>query len=148
MMTGVPAGVSVLLKAAACIETFIESRLATTGLSLPKLAALNHLAEAGEALPLGQLAERLACVKSNVTQLVDRLETDGLVERTPDPGDRRSCLAVITEAGRKVRAQGVAIQLDAERQVFGALSSDDWSKLGELLQKLGGRVDDPVRARR
>jgi DNA-binding MarR family transcriptional regulator len=148
MMIGVPAGVSVLLKAAASIETFIESRLATAGLSLPKLAALNHLAEAGEALPLGQLAERLACVKSNVTQLVHRLETDGLVERAPDPSDRRSCLAVITEAGRRARAQGVALKLDAERQVFGVLSSDDWIKLGELLQKLGGRVGDPVRERR
>ena len=46
--------------------------------SAHKLAALHHLTQAGESLPLGQLAERLSCVKSNVTQLVDRLEADGL----------------------------------------------------------------------
>ena len=42
-----------------------------------------------------------------------------------------------TEAGRTARAEGVAIQLDAERQVFGALSAEDGMKLGELLERLG-----------
>ena len=41
------------------------------------------------------LAERLTCAKSNVTQLVDRLEADGLVRRKLDPSDRRSRLAIV-----------------------------------------------------
>jgi len=76
----------------------VEERLADAGLSLPKLAALHQLSQAGDSLPLGQLAERLACVKSNVTQLVDRLEADGLVVRAADPNDRRSRLAVLTDS--------------------------------------------------
>src|SRR3954462_1260350 len=92
-------GMSSLLHAASSVESFLESRLSAAGLSIPKLAALNRLVEAGDSLPLGQLAERLACVKSNVTQLVDRLEADGLVTRAPDPGDRRSRLAALTAAG-------------------------------------------------
>jgi DNA-binding MarR family transcriptional regulator len=130
------AGVLNLLRAAGVVESFVEARLATVGLSLPKLAALNRLAEAGESLPLGQLADRLACVKSNVTQLVDRLEADGFVERATDPGDRRSCLAVITDAGRNARARGVEIQADAERQVFAILSADETARLAEILDKL------------
>ena len=85
-----PAGLFALLHTAQGAQDHIEARLDTIGLSLAKLAALNVLAEAGESLPLGQLADRLSCVKSNITQLVDRLETDGLVVRKPDPRDRRA----------------------------------------------------------
>jgi DNA-binding MarR family transcriptional regulator len=102
------AGVLALLHAAGAVETFIDARLAAVGLSLPRLAALDRLMRAGGSLPLGQLAERLACVKSNVTQLVDRLDADGLVTREPDPNDRRSRLAVITEAGRAAYERGSA----------------------------------------
>ena len=81
-----------LLHAASSLENAVELRLASVGLSIPKLAALGQLVLAGESLPLGQLAERLSCVKSNVTQLVDRLEADAFVTRAPDPNDRRSRL--------------------------------------------------------
>src|SRR6266702_7013129 len=94
-------GLVAVLHAAGAVESRVESRLAEVGLSIPKLAALHQLSQAGDSLPLGQLAERLACVKSNVTQLVDRLEGDGLVTRAADPNDRRSRLAVLTDAGRK-----------------------------------------------
>jgi len=52
-----------LLGAASSIHDFIESRLSSVGLSVPRLAALQRLVEAGGSLPLGQLADRLACVK-------------------------------------------------------------------------------------
>ena len=66
-----------VLHVAELVQQRLEAALAPTGLSLAKLGALRHLAEADQPLPLGQLAERIACVKSNVTQLVDRLEADG-----------------------------------------------------------------------
>jgi DNA-binding MarR family transcriptional regulator len=106
------------------------------GLSLAKLAALHQLTRAGESLPLGQLAERLACVKSNVTQLIDRLEADGLVSRAGDPNDRRSRLAVLTVAGRKAYVKGSEIQGQAEKELFSALSVEESKKLHELLAKL------------
>lgn len=109
------------------------------GLSLPKLAALRQLTLAGDALPLGQLAERLSCVKSNVTQLIDRLEADGLVSRGLDAGDRRSRLAVITDAGRKAYEKGSRIQDDAEQELFGALTPDESTKLAKIIGKLERR---------
>src|SRR3954468_5024642 len=114
-----------VLHAAGTLESRVEEQLAEVGLSLPKLAALHQLSQAGDPLPLGQLAERLACVKSNVTQLVDRLEADGFVTRAPDPNDRRSRLAVITEQGRKAYVEGARVQRAAEEQLFNALSADD-----------------------
>jgi DNA-binding MarR family transcriptional regulator len=129
-------GLFAVLHASGVIEGRVEARLAEVGLSIAKLAALHRLAEAGDSLPLGQLADRLACVKSNVTQLVDRLEADGLVSRTSDLNDRRSRLAVLTDAGKKAYLAGSGIQEQAERELFGALTADESKTLHELLDKL------------
>ena len=129
-------GLFAVLHASGVLESRVEARLAEVGLSLAKLAALHQLSRAGESLPLGQLAERLACVKSNVTQLVDRLEADGFVSRAGDPNDRRSRLAVLTAAGRKAYAKGSEIQHQAEKELFAVLSAEESKKLHELLAKL------------
>ena len=131
-----PLGMFTLLGAASSIHDFVESRLSTVGLSIPRLAALQRLIDAGGSLPLGQLAERLACVKSNVTQLVDRLEADGLVTRTADAGDKRSRLAVITDAGREIHHDGARIQREVEDELFATLSVDDSVRLAEIIAKL------------
>jgi DNA-binding MarR family transcriptional regulator len=131
-------GLFAVLHASGVLETRVEARLSEIGLSLAKLAALHHLSEAGESLPLGQLAERLACVKSNVTQLVARLEADGLVNRALDSNDRRSRLAVLSAAGRDACVRGRDIQQQAERELFAALTPDESAKLHELLAKLEG----------
>lgn len=130
------AGVLSLLHAAGRVESFVDAKLSAVGLSLPKLAALDRLIHAGGSLPLGQLAERLACVKSNVTQLVDRLDADGLVTREPDPNDRRSRIAMITEAGRQAYEKGSRVHQEAERQLFGALSPEDSASLVLIIEKL------------
>src|SRR6201995_3518532 len=129
-------GLFAVLHASNVLEAKVETRLSEIGLSLAKLAALNRLTEAGESLPLGQLAERLSCVKSNVTQLVDRLEADGLVSRTSDPSDRRSRLPVLTDAGRSAYAKGSEIQMQTERELFGVFTESESETLYTLLGKL------------
>jgi DNA-binding MarR family transcriptional regulator len=131
-------GLFAVLHTSSVLESRVEAKLADIGLSLAKLAALHRLSEAGESLPLGQLAERLSCVKSNVTQLVDRLEADGLVSRAADPNDRRSRLAVLTDAGRDSYQKGRQIQIEAEQALFGALTPDESATLHALLAKLKG----------
>ena len=88
-------------------------------------------------MPLGQLAERLSCVKSNITQLVDRLEGDGLVARKPDPHDRRSRLAALTAAGRRACQAGRRVQQDSERELLGSLTAEEARHLVTLLGKVG-----------
>jgi len=129
-------GLFSLLHAAEAAQAHVETRLAVLGLSLPKLAALYQLAAVGESLPLGQLAERLACVKSNITQLIDRLEADGFVTREPDPNDRRSRLAVMTIAGRKAYEQGTRIQQESEREIFATLTDEEGRQLVTLIAKV------------
>ncbi len=129
-------GLFAVLHASGVLESRVEQKLAAVDLSLAKLAALHQLSQAGESLPLGQLADRLRCVKSNVTQLVDRLEADGLVSRTADSSDRRSRLAVLTDAGRKAYLRGSQIQSESERELFEALTPDEADTLHRLLAKL------------
>jgi DNA-binding MarR family transcriptional regulator len=63
-----------------------------------------HLIEPGRPIPMGQLAETLACDASNVTGLVDRLESRGLVRRRPSAEDRRVKVLDLTPAGTRLRA--------------------------------------------
>jgi DNA-binding MarR family transcriptional regulator len=133
-----PVGLFAVLHTSSVLESRVEAKLSEVGLSLAKLAALHRLSEAGESLPLGQLAERLSCVKSNVTQLVDRLEGDGLVSRASDANDRRSRLAVLTDAGRKAYEKGMKIRVQAEAELFGALTAAESATLHMLLAKLKG----------
>lgn len=125
-----------VIHAAGVIQDRLEAALEPTGLSVAKLGALRHLAEANEPLPLGQLAERIACVKSNVTQLVDRLEADKLVRRVPDPSDRRSIRAEITEEGRARYETGLAAFNSAEDELVSELALGDREQLQLLLGRL------------
>jgi DNA-binding MarR family transcriptional regulator len=125
-----------VIHVAGMIQDRLEAALAPSGLSLAKLGALRHLAEANEPLPLGQLAERIACVKSNVTQLVDRLEADLLVRRVPDPSDRRSVRAEITEEGRGRYEAGMQALETAEDEVISELAAEDQDELLRLLDRL------------
>jgi DNA-binding MarR family transcriptional regulator len=63
-----------------------------------------HLIEPDRPIPMGELAETLACDASNVTGLVDRLESRGLVRRRPSAGDRRVKVLVLTRSGSRLRA--------------------------------------------
>jgi DNA-binding MarR family transcriptional regulator len=64
-----------------------------------------HLIEPGRPMPMGRLAETLACDASNVTGLVDRLESRGLVRRRPSEQDRRVKVLDLTATGSRLRAQ-------------------------------------------
>ena len=131
-----PPGLSTILHYAHVAENEIEAKLNAVGLSFAKLLALKALADAGEPIPLGQLAGRLSCVKSNITQLIDRLEADGFVARKPDPHDRRTKLAVLTAAGRRACEEGTRVQQETERDVLSRLSHEEIQQLHGLMAKL------------
>ena len=125
-----------LHRAGVAVVERIEESLEPWGLSLAKLRALEQLDAAPAGLPLGHLAERLACVKSNVTQLVDRLEADGLVRREPSAADRRCVVATLTERGRASYRSAREAREQAEREVMERLSDGDRDRLVQLLARL------------
>src|SRR5215210_471231 len=112
-----------VLHAAHLIEDRIEQALGKVGLSMAKHGALRELAAAGEPLTLSQLAARLSCVRSNMTQLVDRLEADGLVTRLDDPADRRSVRAELTQLGREKHVAGDKAMKRVQSEFAASLTS-------------------------
>jgi DNA-binding MarR family transcriptional regulator len=122
------------------VEAQLEAALEPLGLSLAKLGALAKLVAAGEPLSLGALAERCACVRSNITQLVDRLEADKLVVRVDDPRDRRSVRAELTPEGRGRHAAGMRALEEAERAVLSRIPERDRDVFLQLLQSFSGVI--------
>ncbi|MFC3576676.1 MarR family winged helix-turn-helix transcriptional regulator [Streptomyces yaanensis] len=88
-----------------------------------------------EPLPMRRLAQKLKCEPSNVTGIVDRLESRGLVERRPDPTDRRVKLAVATEEGRKV-AKSLRESLRFAREPLAGLGEEERVVLRGLLRRM------------
>ncbi|MCP2322885.1 DNA-binding MarR family transcriptional regulator [Hamadaea flava] len=97
--------------------------------------ALATLHRHGE-LRLSSLADHLRIAPRSTTEVVDDLESRGLVSRQPDPTDRRAVLVTLTDAGKAV-ADGVdrARQAEGER-LFSALDPTDRADLARVLRKL------------
>ena len=125
-----------LLGAAQAVEARIESSLSPLGLSLAKLNVLGILVSSSTPLTLGELAQKLACVRSNVTQLVDRLESDGLVRREADPADRRSIRAVVTDTGRDREKAGSIALANVQDEISQVLSGFDAVQIERALSAL------------
>jgi DNA-binding MarR family transcriptional regulator len=118
------------------VEERLEAALEPVGLSLAKFKLLTQLVAAGEPLPLRALAEMASCVRSNITQLMDRLEAERLVVRADDPKDRRSIRAELTAEGRSRHANAARALDEAERQIFSGLTAAKKETLLELLGSL------------
>jgi DNA-binding MarR family transcriptional regulator len=125
-----------LIHAAHSIESQFEKALAAVSLSGPKFAALSVLVAQDQPLSLSELAEKLTCVRSNVTQLVDRLEADGLVKRTDDPTDRRGVRAQVTKLGRERQAAGSKVVNRVHEEVAKQFSAVDQSALKRALDTI------------
>jgi DNA-binding MarR family transcriptional regulator len=113
-----------LIHAAKAVEQRMESALELVELSTPKFAVLTILVDANDALTLSELAAKSSCVRSNMTQLIDRLETDGLVRRIDDPHDRRSVRAELTARGRERQAAGAQRMDVVQKELADLLPAD------------------------
>ena len=94
-----------------------------------------HLIEPGRPLPMSRLAGTLSCDASNVTGLVDRLESRGLVRRQPSPQDRRVKVLQLTPTGARVRTQMLR-QMTGESLPLARLSPAQQRTLLKILEAL------------
>jgi DNA-binding MarR family transcriptional regulator len=132
-----PANVMAVLHAAHAVETKLEAACGRAGLSMAKFSVLSQLVEAGEPLALGELAERLSCVRSNMTQLIDRLEAEGFVRRVSCPTDRRSVKAEISELGRERQAVAAVEFAKVNAEIVGLVQPEDHAAIERFARALG-----------
>jgi DNA-binding MarR family transcriptional regulator len=124
------------LGAAQVLHLRLEEALRAVDLSPPKLAALDHLMQAGEPVPLRVLSKGLHCVPSNMTQLMDRLESEGLVRRLADPADRRIVRAELTKLGKQRVTAGRKVIAKAQTDFAKTLSKADSAALDRLVRSI------------
>ncbi|GAB2925951.1 MarR family winged helix-turn-helix transcriptional regulator [Streptomyces mayteni] len=90
----------------------------------------------------GQLLTQTLVTSGTMTNRIDRLAKRGLVERQPDPNDRRGVLVRLTEAGKRHADAALAGLLAQERALLSALSAAERQQLAGLLRALTAPFDN------
>ena len=118
------------------------------GLSLAEYSALLQLAQAPEGrLRMNQVADGVFLSRSGVTRLIDRLESDGLVNRGGCPSDKRGAEATLTEAGLSRLRAASQVHLRGIADYFlGPIESADLDSIERALGAVGARVQRDGRA--
>lgn len=131
--------VTSIMRAQQILIAELDARLKRFGLTFSRYEALVLLSftRAG-ALPLSKIGERLQVHATSVTNVIDRLEAAGLVQRRPNPDDGRGTLAALTERGREVAEQATA-ELNLAHFGLTSLAAEDLTTVFAVLRRL--RVD-------
>jgi DNA-binding MarR family transcriptional regulator len=131
-MTGLSADLGFLLsRASGLLIRASNAALATQGLRVRQYSVLVLACDAADGMSQRELAQVLGLDPSQVVALVDELAVAGLVERRPDPTDRRTRLVVATPAGRRTRQTA-----EAAVEPLRSLTEEEQG----TLQRLLGRV--------
>jgi DNA-binding MarR family transcriptional regulator len=117
----------------------------SVGLDLLYYDVLLHVSEGQRGRRMTELADAVVLSKSGLTSVVDRMEADGLLERRPDPDDRRAVRVVLTPRGEERFREAAEQHAETVRRIFTSIVTDD--EAGVIVDVLG-RVRERVRADR
>jgi DNA-binding MarR family transcriptional regulator len=106
------------------------------------LAALRRAGPPFELNPT-ELAESMLLSSGGMTKRLDRLAAAGLVERRPDPADRRGTLVRLTRRGKALVDRALAQHLENQRALVRTLSAQELRTLDGLLRKLLAGLEEP-----
>jgi len=139
---GTMAAVTSIMRVQQVLQSAVDNALRPHGLTFARYEALVLLTFAKKGnLPMRVMGERLQLHPTSVTNIVDRLEADGLVKRLPHPTDRRTTLAEITEAGRQRREEATVAVTEIDFGLRG-LTERQIALLTDLLAKVRKAVGD------
>jgi DNA-binding MarR family transcriptional regulator len=134
--------VTSIMRAHQILIAELDAKLRAFGITFSRYEALVLLVHSQDgALPLSKIGERLQVHATSVTNVIDRLEAAGLVERRRNPKDGRGILAVITEEGRDI-AQKATAAFNSDRFAMSALPREDLQELFRILRRLRVEAGD------
>lgn len=136
------AAVTSIMRVEQVLMAELNELLKPFDLTFPRYEALMLLSfsQKGE-LPLGKVGDRLQVHRTSVTNTIDRLEASGYVQRKPHPRDRRTTLAGITPAGRRVAKRSTAVLNEADFALRG-LGRGEMQELTKLLREVRAAAGD------
>lgn len=133
-----------VMRAQQLVLRAVDGALRPFGLTFARYEALVLLSFTGRGeLPLGRMGQRLMIHPTSVTNIVDRLARDGLIERVPHPTDRRATLARITQQGRALVSEATDA-VNAVRFGVGVLDDHQMEELVRLVRHLRRSTGDFV----
>ena len=136
------AAVTSIMRVQQILQSAVDTALRPHGLTFARYEALVLLTFSSRgSLPMRVMGERLQLHPTSVTNIVDRLEADGMVERIPHPTDRRTTLAQITEAGRERRKTATEAVTEIDFGLRG-LTARQTEHLTDLLAKVRKATGD------
>jgi DNA-binding MarR family transcriptional regulator len=138
-------GGSLLHQVARDLATALERQLAPFDITAQQAALLLHAARQ-QSSP-SQLMTVLGTDTAGMTKLLDRLEAKGLIERRPNPGDRRSVLIALTKDGQALAPRLGPVFGRVTRQLFSGFSPDEIGVLISMLQRMRGNLTNGATAR-
>jgi DNA-binding MarR family transcriptional regulator len=94
-----------------------------------------------------ELAEAMLVSSGGMTKRLDRLAEAGLVERRPDPSDRRAIRVRLTRRGKALVDRTLAEHLENQRRILGSLTPQQQRQLDRLLRRLLAGLENRPRAR-
>ena len=121
------------------VETLFAPHGITAG-EFDVLAALRR-GGAGTVLTPTSLARVAMISPAGMTNRLNRLEAAGLIERRPDPADRRGSLVTLTKKGAATTDRALDALVAAENDIFDELSATERQRLDRILDKLIDRLD-------
>ncbi|NIJ11084.1 DNA-binding MarR family transcriptional regulator [Saccharomonospora amisosensis] len=138
------AAVTGLMRVQQIVQSAVDGALKPHGLTFARYEALVLLTFArSSTLAMRVMGERLQLHPTSVTNIVDRLEKDGLVKRVPHPTDRRTTLVEITDEGRQRREEATKAVTAIDFGMKG-LTAKQTEQLTELLTKVRKAAGDFV----
>jgi len=119
----------------------LDQRLKPLGLSQAKWVVLVHMSRAGDTLTQKELAQLIGIEGPTLVGLLDRLGTDGLVERRESVTDRRSKTVHLTAAGSAVMQQISEVARDLRGELFKGIEPAELLQCLQTLELLKQRLD-------
>lgn len=125
------------------LELDLEHRLKPDGLTIDHFRVLRCLDQTGP-ISMSELANHVLVEPANLTKIIDRMTSQGLVMRIPDQTDRRRVLVTLAPAGKQRNGQLADVARDHELFVQEMLGVEDVEPIRSLLSDLQKRREDGV----
>jgi MarR family transcriptional regulator for hemolysin len=125
-------------------RSLLDDRLRPLGHSAPRMEAMSTIAHSPQLSAQVDIAKRIGIEGPTLTRMLDLLEADGLVERLPDPSDRRANRIKLTPKGGEALAEINAVANDLRTHLLARFDADTIDKTNLFLAQLLDCFDNGI----
>lgn len=122
-------------RACQLVQQTLARELKPLDIKPPQLDIMVNLMRS-EGISQQELARKLLVGRSNMTMLLPQMERRGLIERKPDPEDRRVLRLYLTDSGKALAERAIAIQTDLVDEIMSVSSAEECAIIGDAMRRM------------